>query len=161
VKRDSRRPAGKTASADPIEEKGNPMKTLALHKIVTLVAALALASACISSDAFARGGGGGGGMGGGGGGHGGGGFGGGHIGGGGHMGGGDFGGMGRGFGGGRGSGVAHMSGGDFNGHSSGHEFRDGRGRRLGFSGGSYLYDDDYGYDNCWQSQRPRWRQACY
>ena len=52
------------------------MKKLALQKVVTLVAALALGSACIPNDALARGGGGSGFSGGGGGGTGGGGFGG-------------------------------------------------------------------------------------
>ena len=56
------------------------MKKLVLQKVVTLVAALALGSACIPNDALARGGGGGGFSGGGGGGTGGGGFGGGHMG---------------------------------------------------------------------------------
>ena len=38
------------------------MKNIRLHKVVTLVAALALASTAIAGDAFARGGGGGGGF---------------------------------------------------------------------------------------------------
>ena len=61
------------------------MKKLALHKVVTLVAAVALGSACIANDALARGGGGGYGGGHGGGGFGGSGYGDGH--GGGHIGG--------------------------------------------------------------------------
>jgi hypothetical protein len=80
------------------------MRKFALHKVAIIVAALAVGSAGIATDAFARGGGGGGG------GHGGGG-GGGHFGGGG-MGGGHFGGgMGGGHFGGGGVGGGHFGGG--------------------------------------------------
>jgi hypothetical protein len=154
-----------------IEWKGDStMKNIRLHKVVTLVAALALASTAIAGDAFARGGGGGGGFsGGGGGGMGGGGGHGGGFGGG--FGGGGLGGghVGGGFGG---HGMGHMGGGGFAGGPANGEFHGGHfahndfhhGRR--FAGGPF-YDDyyyDYGTD-CWRSERVhtpaglRWRNV--
>jgi hypothetical protein len=141
------------------------MNKLALHKVVTLVSALALGSACIANDALARGGGGGGGGMGGGGGHGGGGFSGGGYGGGGLRGGGH---MGGGLVGGHVGGFPGRMGGDFHaGRFDGHDFHDGHGHRLArvspfFYGG---YDDyDYGSD-CWDSQHVRTRAGlrwtCY
>jgi hypothetical protein len=158
------------------------MKTFRLHRIVTLVAALALASAGITGDALARGGGGGGGggFGGGGMGGGGGGFGGGGgMGGGGHGGGG-FGGGGLGGGGhagfGGGSLAAHGSGGRIGGgFAESHMGGPGRGRMGSeFHEERFAHDnfhrdhdrrfrvvgpffDDYGYydygSNCWRSER--------
>jgi hypothetical protein len=149
------------------------MKNFRLHKVVTLVAALALASTAIAGDALARGGGGGGGGGGG--------FsggGGGSMGGGGGHGGGGFGGdgLGGGFAGGGfgGHGVGHMGGGGFAGGPARGEFHGGRfahndfhrSRRF-FAGGPFF--DDYGYydygSDCWQSERIhspagwRWRNV--
>jgi hypothetical protein len=158
-----------------IELKGDStMKNSRLHKVVTLVAALALASTAIAGDAFARGGGGGGGGGGGfsGGGGGGMGGGGGHGGGfsGGGSGGGGLGGghVGGGFGG---HGMGHMGDGGFaavpHGDFHGGRFADNdfhHGHR--FAGGPF-YDDyyyDYGTD-CWRSERIhtptglRWRNV--
>src|SRR3954454_15328577 len=144
------------------------MRIFALHKIAMLAVAIAVGSAGIATDAWARGGGGG--HGGGGGGHFGGGMGGGHFGGG--MGGGHLGGMGGGhFGGGMGGGhlgagphlgralgAGHLGG--LGGRFGGHRFV-GSGRRLahhrgfqGFGFGDSLYDD-YGYDQCWQIDRIR------
>jgi hypothetical protein len=118
------------------------MKKLALQKVVTLVAALALGSACIPNDALARGGGGSGFSGGGGGGTGGGGFGGGHMG---------------GFPGGRMGGDVHT------GQSGGNGLRDGH--ELGSISTPFFYgnygDNAHGFD-CWKSQRiptnAAWRQ---
>ena len=140
------------------------MKTFRLHKVATLVAALALASAGIAGDALARGGGGGGFSGGGGGG--GGGFGGGGLGGGGHAGGFGGGGFAAHGGGGRvGGGFAesHMGGeagrgrmgselhGERFAHDNFHRDHDHRFRVVG-----PFFDDDGYYDygsNCWQSER--------
>ena len=154
------------------------MKTFRLHKVATLVAALALASAGIAGDAFAHGGGGGG-MGGGG--HGGGGLGEGGLGGSGHAGG---------FGG--GSFAAHGGGGRVGGgFAESHIGGAGRGRTGSeLHGERFVHDnfhrdhdhrfrvagpffDDYGYydyaSNCWRSERIhtpagwRWHRvwACY
>ena len=127
------------------------MRIFALHKIAMLAVAIAVGSAGIATDAWARGGGGGGGgggghFGGGGGGHFGGGMGGGHLGAGAHLGGalgaGHLGGLGGRFGG-------HRFGG------SGRRFAHHRGFQ-GFGFGDPLgYYDDYGYDQCWQIDRIR------
>ena len=163
------------------------MKTFRLHKVATLVAALALASAGIAGDACSQrrwrggggggggfSGGGGGGMGGGGGHGGGGGFGGSGLGGGGHAGG--FGGGGfAAHGGGRvGGGFAesHMGeagrgrmGSEFHGERFAHDnFRHDHDHR--FRVVRPFFDDDGYYDygsNCWQSERIHtpagWRAA--
>jgi hypothetical protein len=161
------------------------MKKLALHKIVVLIAALAVGSASIAGDALARGGGGGGGGGfgggggggfGGGGGHGGDGFGGGGPGGGGFgghpggLGGGHMGGFGGGhFAGGYGGPVGHYTGprGSYGGayanrvHGGGYDHNNFDHRHVRIVA-PFLYDDfydyDYGYDNdCWQRERVRAR----
>ena len=146
------------------------MKMFRLHKVATLVAALALASAGIAGDALARGGGGGGFSGGGG------------LGGGGHAGGFGGGGFAAHGGGGRvGGGFAesHMGGeagrgrmgSEFHGerfaHDNFHRDHDHRFRVVG------PFFDDYGYydygSNCWQSERThtpagwRWHRVwvCY
>jgi len=133
------------------------MTIFALHKIAMLAVAIAVGSAGIATDAWARGGGGGHGGGGGSGGHFGGGMGGGHFGG--AMGGGHLGEMGGGhFGGALGAGHLGGLGGRFGGHRFG-----GSGRRFvhhrgfqGFGFGDPLgYYDDYGYDQCWQIDRIR------
>jgi hypothetical protein len=113
-----------------IEQKGLSMKKMMMPKIAFLLAALALASAGLTTtDAFARGGGGGGGFGGGGGHFGGGGFGGG----GGHFGGGGFGGGGGHFGGGGfGGGGGHFGG--FGGHFGGGGYAIRPFRMGGFGG---------------------------
>jgi len=144
-----------------IRTKGNVLTIFALHKIAMLAVAIAVGSAGIATDAWARGGGGG--HGGGGGGHFGGGMGGGHLGG---MGGGHFGG---GMGGVRPGAGAHLGGALGAGHLGGlggrfgaHRFG-GSGRRFahhrgfqGFGFGDPLgYYDDYGYDQCWQIDRIR------
>ena len=129
------------------------MTIFALHKIAMLAVAIAVGSAGIATDAWARGGGGG--HGGGGGGHFGGGMGGGHFGG--AMGGGHLG-AGAHFGGALGAGHLGGLGGRFGGHRFG-----GSGRRFvhhrgfqGFGFGDPLgYYDDYGYDQCWQIDRIR------
>jgi hypothetical protein len=140
-----------------IRTKGNVMTIFALHKIAMLAVAIAVGSAGIATDAWARGGGGGHGGGGGSGGHFGGGMGGGHFGG--AMGGGHLGEMGGGhFGGALGAGHLGGLGGRFGGHRFG-----GSGRRFvhhrgfqGFGFGDPLgYYDDYGYDQCWQIDRIR------
>jgi hypothetical protein len=143
------------------------MKTFRLRKVVTLVAALALASTGIAGDAFARGGGGGGGGGGGfsggGGGMGGGGHGGG-MGGGGHAGG--LGGGGRMGGGFAGNHIAEGGHGrvgrEFHGERFAHDgFRHDHDHRFRVVGPFF---DDYGSD-CWQSERVhtpagwRWRSV--
>ena len=130
------------------------MTIFALHKIAMLAVAIAVGSAGIATDAWARGGGGG---------HFGGGMGGGHLGG---MGGGHFGGgmggehLGAGahLGGALGAGHLGGLGGRFGGHrfgGSGRRFAHHRGFQ-GFGFGDPLgYYDDYGYDQCWQIDRIR------
>jgi len=111
------------------------MKNLRLHKVVTLVAALALASTAIAGDALARGGG--------------------HVGGG--FGGHGIGHMGGGFAGGPANGAFH------GGHFAHDDFH--HGRRFFAGGPFYDdYYYDYGTD-CWRSERVhtpaglRWRNV--
>src|SRR6266403_4695340 len=113
--------------------KDTAVKKFVLHRIAIIVAAIAVGSAGIATDALARGGGGGG-----------------HFGGG--MGAAHFGGMGGGhFGGAMGGGHLGRIGGEHFGGRAEHQ-------RYGYHRGSGYYGD---YDACWSSEQVRPRRLRY